>query len=151
MSAAKTAAMGTAAGTFARLAAARKDGGLQAGEMARRAKPTMMRKRKKRERQTRKRAMMVGRLLALGAAVGAAGALVARRRRRTLWTEYDATQSPSVRPPQAPTQMSEPASSGSQSPGPLAEQARGTLGAPADAPVEADVVSANERRRNIRS
>jgi hypothetical protein len=150
MSAAKTAAMGTAAGTFARLAAARRNGGLQAGEMARRAKPTMM--RKKRQRQTvRKRAMMLGRLLALGAAVGAAGALVARRRRHALWTEHDATQAPSVRPPQAPTQMSEPASSGSQSPGPLAEQARDTLGAPADATAEADVVSTNERRRNIRS
>jgi cytoskeletal protein RodZ len=156
MSAAKTAAMGTAAGAMARMAAARKTGATQAGEMARKAKPTMGKKKQRERRMARKRAKMLGRLLALGTAVGAVGALIARRRRQTLWTEYDATQTkpqtPTARPPQAPVQMSESGSPGASEHGvgSLSEQARGSFGSPAGS-AEADVVSTNERPRNIRS
>lgn len=160
MSAAKTMAVGTAAGAAARMAAARRQG----GDMAGKANPMMRRKKRKQEMAQRRRGRRLAGLLAIGAAVGAVGALVGRRRRQGTWEVYDT----STRPPQKPVEMSssgqqsgslsasQPASgamSGSQSRqpmpgkgtqgvGPLAEQARSALsGATEPDLAEADVIS----------
>ena len=71
---------------MAPLASAAKDGARSAGNMARRAKS-----RNKREAEVgRRRWSMLAGLLAAGAAVGAAGAMVLRRRKQ--WEEYDPTR-----------------------------------------------------------
>jgi hypothetical protein len=164
MSAAKTMAVGTAAGAAARMAAARR----HSGEMAGMANPVMRRKKRKQEMAQRRRGRRLAGLLAIGAAVGAVGALIGRRRRKTSWEVYDT----STRPPQPPVEMSE-ASSGGQSAsmsgsrsastsgagsqsrqpmpgkgtrgvGPLAEQARSALsGATEPDLAEADVISSD--------
>jgi len=138
MSAAKTAAMGTATGALARMAAARRQRMRQAGGAAGKIRPPMWGKKKERQMARKRRAYRLTGLLAAGAALGALGALVGRRRRHTSWEEYDTT----TRPPQKPMEMSEPTPAGrpspSQSPqpasgqgtqglGPLAEQARNAL------------------------
>ncbi|MFC0533003.1 hypothetical protein [Phytohabitans kaempferiae] len=66
----------------------------RAGSKARQAGATKMRAvTPKRESQmSRKRWPMLAGLLAAGAAVGAAGALVMRRRKQQQWQEYDANQ-----------------------------------------------------------
>jgi hypothetical protein len=141
MEAARSMAKGTAASALAQLAAARQQGTQQVTDAARRASP-MMRRQKKRaqEMADKKRGYRLTGLLAAGAAVGAVGALIARRRRQTSWEVYDT----SVRPPQPPVQMSEPAAErgpssqtsqqsepspgkGTRGVGPLAEQARNAL------------------------
>lgn len=48
-----------------------------------------LRKRKREREMARKRGFMLAGLLAAGAAVGAVGALVSRRRRQPSWEEYD--------------------------------------------------------------
>ncbi|MEJ3742447.1 hypothetical protein WEI85_04015 [Actinomycetes bacterium KLBMP 9797] len=55
--------------------------------------------RKKEPRMSRKRWPMLAGLLAAGAALGAAGALVMRRRKQQQWQEYDPTQA--IEPTQA--------------------------------------------------
>ncbi|MCW6002973.1 hypothetical protein K1W54_00015 [Micromonospora sp. CPCC 205371] len=80
--------------TLGPLAAAAAANARQAGDAARRAKAknlTAMSK-KKESRMSRKRWPMLAGLLAAGAAVGAVGALVMRRRRQHEWEEYDPTQ-----------------------------------------------------------
>jgi hypothetical protein len=159
MDAARSMAKGTAAGAVAQLTAARRQGVQQAAEVARRAKPTMRKRKKEQEMARKRRGYRLAGLLAAGAAVGAVGALVGRRRRQTNWEVYDT----SVRPPQAPVQMSEPASPGpgpasqaSQAPepapgqgtrgvGPLAEQAREALGGQDDTMPETEAVSPNAK------
>jgi hypothetical protein len=154
MDAAKSMAKGTASGAVAQLAAARRQGMQQAADAARRAKPTMRRKKREREMARKRRGYRFAGLLAVGAALGAVGALIGRRRRQTSWEVYDNT----VRPPQPPVQMSEPATKGpgpaSQAPepspgqgtrgvGPLAEQARNALNAPGETAPETEAVSPN--------
>jgi hypothetical protein len=164
MSAARTVAMGTAAGAMAKMAAARQQPGQRAGEAARKMMPMMGRKKRKREMARQQRSRRLAGLLALGATVGAVGALVGRRRRQTSWETYDT----STRPPQKPVEMSESSgpqsesssptagsspAAGSQSRqpmpgkgtsgvGPLAEQARNALsGATEPDAAEANVIS----------
>jgi hypothetical protein len=83
---------------FAPLAAAAAEGAREAGRTtkragrkARRAGATKMRavSPKKESRMSRNRWPMLAGLLAAGAAVGAAGALVMRRRKQQQWQEYD--------------------------------------------------------------
>jgi hypothetical protein len=77
--------------------------------------------RKKREREmARKRGFMLAGLLAMGAALGAVGALVARRRRQHSWEEYEPAPAETVAPdgdsttaemastPEAPSRNSRP-------------------------------------------
>lgn len=154
MNAAKSMAKGTAVGAAAQLAAARRQGMRQAADVARRAKPTMRKKKREREMARKRRSFRFAGLLTAGAAVGAVGGLIVRRRRQTSWEVYDNT----VRPPQPPVQMSEPASQAggpaSQAPepspgqgtrgvGPLAEQARKSLGGQGDLAPETEAVSPN--------
>lgn len=84
--------------TLAPLAAAAAEGAREAGRTtkragrkARRAGATKMRavSPKKESRMSRSRWPMLAGLLAAGAAVGAAGALVMRRRKQQQWQEYD--------------------------------------------------------------
>lgn len=80
--------------TLGPLATAAATSARQAGDAARRAKAknlTLMTK-KKESRMSRKRWPMFAGMLAAGAAVGAVGALVMRRRRQHEWEEYDPTQ-----------------------------------------------------------
>jgi hypothetical protein len=161
MSAAKTMAMGTAAGAMARMAAAKKHRAQQRGEAGHKGMPMMGRKKRAREMARHQRGRRLAGLLAVGAAVGAVGALIGRRRQRTSWEVYDT----SVRPPKKPVEMSEAPSSmsaaqptsgppsGSQSRqpmpgkgtrgvGPLAEQARSALSGAAESEVpEAEAIS----------
>jgi hypothetical protein len=79
---------------FAPIAAAAKDGALEAGQMRAQQigqmKAKQMRRLKKQMGKSRRRRWpMLASLLAVGAAVGAAGAMVTRRRRRRQWEEYD--------------------------------------------------------------
>jgi hypothetical protein len=75
---------------LAPLAEAARDGARQAGGTARKAKAKNLKAiRKKENRMSRKRWPMLAGLLAAGTAVGAAGALVMRRRKRQQWEEYD--------------------------------------------------------------
>lgn len=80
--------------TLGPLAAAAATNARHAGDTARRAtaKNLKVMTRKKEPRMSRKRWPMMAGLLAAGAAVGAVGALVMRRRRRHEWEEYDPTQ-----------------------------------------------------------
>ncbi|MBX6356927.1 MAG: hypothetical protein IRZ05_13875 [Micromonosporaceae bacterium] len=166
MSAAKRMAMGTAAGAMARMAAARKQ---QAGEkarsmvpmMGRNKMPMMGRNKRKREMARKRRGRRLAGLLAAGAAAGAVGTLIGRRRRHTSWDAYDT----SARPPREPTKMAQshedkqasqesttaaPLTSqtrqpmpgkGTQGVGPLADQARRALsGAEPEVP-EAEAIS----------
>ncbi|GAA4453821.1 hypothetical protein GCM10023170_044580 [Phytohabitans houttuyneae] len=84
--------------TLAPLAAAAAEGAREAGRTtkragrkARKAGATKMRavSPKKESRMSRRRWPMLAGLLAAGAAVGAAGALVMRRRKQQQWQEYD--------------------------------------------------------------
>jgi hypothetical protein len=163
MSAAKKMAVGTAAGAMARMAAAKRHRAQQGGEAARKGMPMMRRKQRKRQEARHQRGYRLASLLAIGAAVGAVGALVGRRRRQTSWEVYDT----STRPPQKPVEMSEassgpPSESQSRQPmpgkgtrgvGPLAEQARSALsGAAGSEAPEAEAIapitepSSNRRR-----
>jgi hypothetical protein len=166
MSAAKKMAVGTAAGAMARMAAAKRHRAEHGGEAARKGMPMMrmpMMRRKKREAARHQRGYRLASLLAIGAAVGAVGALVGRRRRQTSWEVYDT----STRPPQKPVEMSgassgPPSESQSRQPmpgkgtrdvGPLAEQARSALsGAAGSEAPEAEAIapitepSSNRRR-----
>lgn len=97
-----------------------------------------MRARRKKERMmARKRhTYQIASLLAIGAAMGAAGALMDRRRRRSVWQEYDASQEPTqaVQPVPEPTVVAPgpgPAQ-GATSVGSLADQYRSSLNAPED-------------------
>lgn len=80
--------------TLEPLAAAAAANARQAGDAARRAKAKNLTaiNKKKESRMSRKRWPMLAGLLAAGAAVGAVGALVMRRRRQHEWEEYDPTQ-----------------------------------------------------------
>lgn len=69
---------------FAPLASAAKDGARSAGDVARKAKS----RNKKEQAEGRKRWSVLAGMLAAGAAVGAAGALIVRRRKQR-WEEYD--------------------------------------------------------------
>jgi hypothetical protein len=71
-----------------------RDGARQANTVARRGKTKLT---KKDTRTARRRwPMMMGGLLVAGAAVGAAGALISRRRSRQKWTEYSTSHSAST-------------------------------------------------------
>jgi hypothetical protein len=76
---------GTTAAAFAPLAAAYKEGAADALKLSAKARKA---KKGKRMSSNRKTGMLVG-LLAAGVAVGAAGALVMRRRKKQQWSEYD--------------------------------------------------------------
>lgn len=80
--------------TLGPLAVAAATNARHAGDTARRAttKNFGAMSRKKESRMSRKRWPMLAGLLAAGAAVGAVGALVMRRRKQHEWEEYDATQ-----------------------------------------------------------
>jgi hypothetical protein len=79
---------------FAPLAAAAADGARQAGRTTSRAGRRTQRvvMRKKEPRMSRQRWPMLAGLLAAGTAIGAAGALVMRRRKQQQWQEYDPSQ-----------------------------------------------------------
>jgi hypothetical protein len=93
--------------TLGPLATAAATSARQAGDAARRAKAknlTLMTK-KKESRMSRKRWPMLAGMLVAGAAVGAVGALVMRRRRQHEWEEYDPTraiETPAETPAEAP-------------------------------------------------
>src|SRR5262245_12068059 len=71
-----------------------RDGARQANTAARRGKAKLT---KKETRMARRRwPIMMGGLLVAGAAVGAVGALISRRRSRQKWTEYSTSQSAST-------------------------------------------------------
>lgn len=72
------------------LALAAAEGARQAGGVARKAKSTNLKAmRKKESHMSRKRWPMLAGLLAGGTVVGAAGAMVMRRRKQQQWDEYD--------------------------------------------------------------
>ncbi|HEY2950395.1 MAG TPA: hypothetical protein VGJ53_18685 [Micromonosporaceae bacterium] len=78
----------SALAAFAPLASAAKDGARSAGDMALR---TRSRNKKREAEMGRKRRSAWAGMLAAGAAVGAAGALIMRRRKQR-WEEYDPAQ-----------------------------------------------------------
>ncbi|MFI7519530.1 hypothetical protein [Micromonospora globbae] len=83
---------GTTLTSLAPLAAAARDGAVQAGSMTRKAKSRNMRMTGKKKQPRRRGRMMTG-LLAAGAIVGVAGMMAARRRREQQeWAEYDPTR-----------------------------------------------------------
>ncbi|HEU4421587.1 MAG TPA: hypothetical protein VFR67_03490 [Pilimelia sp.] len=73
---------------LAPLAAAARDGAREAGKTAKTNAKNVRVRRKKESRMSRNRWPMLAVLLATGAAVGAAGALIIRRRNREQWEEY---------------------------------------------------------------
>ncbi|MFI6264309.1 hypothetical protein [Micromonospora sp. NPDC051006] len=80
---------GTTLTSLAPLAAAARDGAVQAGSMNRKAKSRNMRISGKKKQPRRRGSMMTG-LLAAGAIAGLAGAMAMRRRREQQeWAEYD--------------------------------------------------------------
>ncbi|MFC3503375.1 hypothetical protein ACFOOK_20710 [Micromonospora krabiensis] len=84
---------GTTLTSLAPLAAAARDGAVQAGSMTRKAKSRNMRITGKKKQSRRRGSMMTG-LLAAGAVAGLAGAMAMRRRREQQeWAEYDPTRS----------------------------------------------------------
>ncbi|MGK5737817.1 hypothetical protein [Micromonospora sp. URMC 103] len=83
---------GTTLTSLAPLAAAARDGAVQAGSMTRKAKSRNMRITGKKKQPRRRGSMMTG-LLAAGAIAGLAGAMAMRRRREQQeWAEYDPTR-----------------------------------------------------------
>lgn len=86
---------------LAPIAAAAKHGALQAGQMKAKRIGKMKAKQMRRlskemGKPRRRRWPMLARLLAIGAAVGAVGAMVMRRRQRQQWEEYDASHARST-------------------------------------------------------
>jgi len=69
-----------------------KQAGKQAGKMGRRGKAKMMRNH---DRSSRRWPMAIGGLLVAGAAVGAASAILRRRRNQQSWDEYGSTRTTS--------------------------------------------------------
>ncbi|WBB65881.1 hypothetical protein [Micromonospora sp. WMMD812] len=83
---------GTTRTSLAPLAAAAREGAVQAGSMTRKAKSRNMRISGKKKQPRRRGSMMTG-LLAAGAIAGLAGAMAMRRRREQQeWAEYDPTR-----------------------------------------------------------
>lgn len=82
----------SAVGTFAPIMAAAKEGAREATEAALKAKAREAKRHEKEEQVKQKRIGMALGLLAAGVAVGAAAALVMRRRRRNAWEDYDPSE-----------------------------------------------------------
>lgn len=114
--------------TFAPLAAATRDGALQAGSVARKAKSKNMRMTQK--KKPRKRGSMMTGLLAVGAVAGVAGAMAIRRRREQQeWAEYDPAQSLNPVGEEVDLMVLEtPATANGSTAGSTAEQANQTTG-----------------------
>jgi len=79
-------------GTISPLMEAAREGAREATEAALKEKAKLMKLAKKEERMKQKRIGLAVGLLAAGVAVGAAAALVMRRRRSSTWEEYDPSQ-----------------------------------------------------------
>ncbi|NUT31603.1 MAG: hypothetical protein HOV79_00870 [Hamadaea sp.] len=79
-------------GTLAPLVAAAREGAREATEVALKEKAKLAKMAKREERMKQKRIGLALGLLAAGVAVGAAAALVMKRRRSTTWEEYDPSQ-----------------------------------------------------------
>ncbi|NUT24103.1 MAG: hypothetical protein HOV77_33525 [Hamadaea sp.] len=82
----------TTVSTFSPLVAAAREGAREATEAALKEKAKLAKLAKREERMKQKRIGLAVGLLAAGVAVGAAAALVMRRRRRSTWEEYDPSQ-----------------------------------------------------------
>lgn len=82
----------TTVSTFSPLMTAAREGAREATEAALKEKARLAKLAKREERMKQKRIGLAVGLLAAGVAVGAAAALVMRRRRRSTWEEYDPSQ-----------------------------------------------------------
>lgn len=83
---------GTTVTTLAPLAAAARQGAVQAGMKARKARRRSMAIPMRKKGPNMSRRFMLAGLLTAGAAAGAVGALVMRRRKQQRWEEYDPNQ-----------------------------------------------------------